>query len=395
LGVESQIGLAILRELGSAGVRVIAIAHTNSAIGLWSNYTWKRVVVGPPRSEAVLAAIRSIGDEFGPCSLITVSESNLLWLSVHREALGCVVPAIPPADALALVLNKDLTLQAAAAVGLRVPRTAAPTSFGEIERLADEFPFPAVLKWSDPNSIAPQLAAEGLELLKSEYIYDGSELLEASKRYRAIDQWPLVQQYCPGRGLGQFFFMHSGHALRRFQHIRIAEWPPEGGFSSVCDAVPLESHVDLQELSIALLRKLGWEGVAMVEFRFDETTGQAYLMEINGRFWGSFPLATHSGAKFALLAHCAAIGAPFPSLALPRDDLRCRMVATEVKRLARIFFSPSRIRDRSFKVRPLTELARFIADFFRPNVRYYVWKFMDPMPFVVDLINWMVKRRST
>ncbi len=51
--------------------------------------------------------------------------------------------------------------------------------------------------------------------------------------------------------------MRNGEVLRRFQHTRIAEWPPEGGFSSVCDSVPLSEHRELQERSIALLRAIG------------------------------------------------------------------------------------------------------------------------------------------
>ena len=116
----------------------------------------------------------------------------------------------------------------------------------------------------------------------------------------------------------------------------IAEWPPEGGFSSVCDAVPLSHHQDLQERSIALLRAIGWEGCAMVEYRLDDATGEAALMEVNGRFWGSFPLAVQAGAGFANLAyHLQGLGQT-PELPPLTEELRCRMVTTELKRLVRI-----------------------------------------------------------
>lgn len=45
------------------------------------------------------------------------------------------------------------------------------------------------------------------------------------------------------------------------------ECPPEGGFKSLCAGAPLDQHRALQEKSIALLRKLEWEGPAMVEYR--------------------------------------------------------------------------------------------------------------------------------
>jgi predicted ATP-grasp superfamily ATP-dependent carboligase len=39
----------------------------------------------------------------------------------------------------------------------------------------------------------------------------------------------------------------------------------------------------------------------MVEFRIEEGSGDAYLMEINGRFWGSLQLAIDAGVNFPAL----------------------------------------------------------------------------------------------
>jgi hypothetical protein len=260
--------------------------------------------------------------------------------------------------------------------------------------IAASFRFPGVMKWRDPAEVMHALEAHGLPLLKAEYVNDAAEFLAAAARYQPIGCWPLLQSYCAGRGLGQFFFMHEGQAVRRFQHLRVAEWPPEGGFSSVCDTVPLDQHAELQQRSIALLQRIGWQGPAMVEYRLDEASGRAVLMEINGRFWGSFPLAVHCGAGFALLAYRACSGRGLPTLAPPRDDLRCRMVLTEVKRLVRILLQPSRIQDRHFKRRPAAEVWRFLADFLRPGVCYFVWDRRDLRPWFSDLGNMLRRLRG-
>ena len=387
LGVETQIGLAIVRELGQAGVPVIAISHDPNAIGLASRFVARRVLVSSLRSAETIAAINTLAAEWGDCTLLTVSEANLKWLVAHTQEFAAAVKiSAPPPAALDAVLDKKRTLAAARDVGVAIPRTEEPSSLADLERIAADFPFPAVLKWKDANTIAPLLSAAGIEFVKADYVQDASSLLAIGRRYEPIGQWPLIQQYCAGQGLGQFFFMVDGVAVRRFQHLRIAEWPPEGGFSSVCDAVPLEHHADLQEQSIALLRALGWQGVAMVEYRFDPASGRAVLMEINGRFWGSLPLAFHAGAGFALLAHFSAHKLPLPALAEARSDLRCRMVATEIKRLVRILLQPARIADRHFRRRPVYEVTRFLADFMRPKRRYYVWWSRDPLPFVRDVL---------
>ncbi len=387
LGLETQIGLSLVRELGAAGVTVIGIAQDETALGLRSRYLSHAALLHSPRTPQGLAELRAIGERFGPGTLLAVSEANLQWLMDEREALGVLSPVLPDAEAFAIVLDKTRTLDAARAVGIEVPETASPVSWAEVEQLAIGCRFPVVLKWADPAKVAGRLAELGLPLEKAEHIYSAEQLIAACARYRPLGQWPVVQEYCAGTGLGQFFFMHRGQAVRRFQHLRIAEWPPEGGFSSVCDAVPLDQHRDLQERSIALLQRIGWHGVAMVEYRHDSATGRSVLMEINGRFWGSYPLALHAGAGFALISHAVQAGAGVPTLPAPVARLRARMVATELKRLLRILLQPHKIIDRQFRQRPLQELSRFVADYFRPAVCYYVWSWRDPRPFLQDMRN--------
>lgn len=387
LGLETQIGLAIVRELGRAGVRVIGIAHDQHAIGLASRYLEHQLVVTQPRSQELIVALRNLGDVYGPCSLIAVSESNLTWLAANRNFLGKVHPIIPTQEMLAVVLDKQRTLTAAKAVDITVPDSIEPVSMKHAGELANSFKFPAVLKWKDPNSVAKKLEDNGLAMIKAEYVYSPEEFLTVSRRYEPLGEWPILQTYCPGRGLGQFFYMHQGKAVRRFQHLRVAEWPPEGGFSSVCDSIPLDNHTALQNKSIALLNYIGWEGVAMVEYRWDPTTNEAVLMEINGRYWGSYPLAVHCGGAFAPISYFLANDIALPPLGGVSSGIRCRMMSTELKRLYRILFDNKKIVDRSFKIEKWAELSRFIEDFFRPNVTYYVWDKDDPGPFRADLAN--------
>jgi predicted ATP-grasp superfamily ATP-dependent carboligase len=155
--------------------------------------------------------------------------------------------------------------------------------------------------------------------------------------------------------------------------------------------LPLSMHTELLHKSEELLRLIGWSGVAMVEYRLDAHSGRAVLMEINGRFWGSYPLAMHSGAGFALLTHAIALGlAPGPMPAA-RSDLRCRMVLTELKRLVRLSLQRDQVRDRQFRVRLGWEYWRFFSDFVRPRRRYFLWSWRDPLPWLSDAWRMMGK----
>ena len=387
LGIETQIGLALIRELGEANIPVIGIALNEKAIGLKSRYLIGREILKNPRTEKGLWELQAIGKRYGTGVLLAISEINMKWLIENKASLTMLKVIAPFTKAFDIALDKTKTLELAKYCGIDVPISDNPNSWEDIEKIAQKFLFPAVLKWSDPNRIGVSLSRHNIKFLKAEYVYTAEEYLAASKRYCAIEHWPLIQEYCPGIGLGQFFFMYEGKPVRRFQHVRIAEWPPEGGFSSVCDGVPLDQFQELQEKSIQLLQKIGWEGVAMVEYRYDPQKSRAVLMEINGRFWGSFPLAYYSGAGFGILSYSLQGQGIMPELPPLRNDLRCRMVATELKRLKRILLEPDLIRDRSFVQRPFYEVKRFLIDFLRHSVRYYVWNRRDIKPFIRDIRN--------
>ena len=69
-----------------------------------------------------------------------------------------------------------------------------------------------------------------------------------------------------------------------------------GGGSSYRRSVPLQS--DLLAATERLMAALDYTGVAMVEFKVNPRTGKWIFIEINGRFWGSLPLAIAAGADF-------------------------------------------------------------------------------------------------
>ncbi len=60
-------------------------------------------------------------------------------------------------------------------------------------------------------------------------------------------------------------------------------------------------HYDetLKEYGLRILSALQWHGVAMVEFKHQQSPDRLVLMEINPKFWGSVELALEAGVDFA------------------------------------------------------------------------------------------------
>lgn len=384
LGVDTPIGLAIIRDLGSRGVKVVGIGRSARTLGMSSRYLHEGLVRAAGEA-ALIDQLRELGQKLGKVCLFAISESDIAMLNRNRACLTAFRLMFADEARMTRVLNKEQTYAAAGRVGVRVPRTEQVASMSDVLALGATLRFPVVLKWANPNDVVSILGKAGLALDKTCYCYSAAELFAYLRPYEQVGLYPLIQEYCGGYGLGQFVLMHKGEAHYAFQHRRVHEWPPEGGFSSLCESVSLASHKGLMAQSIALLRELEWEGIAMVEYRHDPSTGESALMEINGRFWGSLPLAYHAGAAFPWLSYSLLGMGQSVTQGGYRSGMRCRFMIPETKRLLRILFQPGMIADKNVSFRRLPELGKYLADFIRPRTCYYVFQWSDPAPFFSDL----------
>jgi peptidoglycan/LPS O-acetylase OafA/YrhL/predicted ATP-grasp superfamily ATP-dependent carboligase len=374
LGIDTPIGLAIIRDLGRHGVTVYGIARSEGALGLSSRYLHR----GMQRADDVVAQLRRLADEIGPAALFAIAETDILALNKARGQLPGYRFMFADDVRMERVLHKDQTYAAAAQVGVFVPRTWHPASIDDGAAAAAQARYPVVLKWADPNAMIPLLRQAGMRLEKAQYCDEAAALMAALRRYQLLARFPMVQEYCAGYGLGQFVIMKDGQALYRFQHRRLHEWPPEGGTSTLCVSLPCSEHAELMRQSVALLRELEWESVAMVEYRYDPATGRAALMEVNGRFWGSLPLAIQSGASFPWLCY-QALGLDETVAAKAYEGgVRCRYMTAETRRL--------------LHVRTWRELAGYLLEFLRPRSGYFVFDWRDPLPLWHDLRHSVLQR---
>ena len=384
LGIETQIGLTIIRELGRHGVEVHGVAQSAHALGAYSGFLAR--AHQRARSEAeLIRQLRELTTQLAPCHVMAISENDINLLNRSREALPGVKILVPASERMEAVLDKVTTQRIAESVRIPVPRSVEITSIPDLEAAIVGMNFPLIVKWKNPPRVQAQLARAGLQLDKVRYFGSTAELRAYMQQFERIGEFPMIQEYCPGYGLGQFIFMHHGKAILRFQHRRIHEYPPEGGFSTLAEGLDETQHSALMSQSIALLERLDWEGPAMVEYRYDPVRDVARLMEVNGRFWGSLPLAHHSGAEFAWLTYAILGEGLEDERCTPRAGVRCRAMVTETKRLLRILFAAHRIQDPSLRFSKISEFAAYFCEFLNPSTRYYVFSMSDWKPFFADV----------
>jgi predicted ATP-grasp superfamily ATP-dependent carboligase len=134
---------------------------------------------------------------------------------------------------------------------------------------------------------------------------------------------------------------------------------------------------DLLAAGTALLERLHWRGVAMIECKRDLATGRHIFMEINGRLWGSLQLALDAGVDFPrLLIECAR-GARVAPVTSYRVGVRSRWFWGDVDHLyLRLRHGPARL--------------AALRDFFRHRPgrdREEIWRWRDPGPFIAETLR--------
>jgi predicted ATP-grasp superfamily ATP-dependent carboligase/thymidylate kinase len=285
--------VSIIRSLGRRGMHVIAADSEPRSPGFYSRYAAGRLRYPPPEEspeemvEVLLAAARSRRIDL----IIPVTDETILPLVAARDRFAGVCRlAVPEPRALGTSRDKMATFDLAAELGVPSPRTELVSTVNEALRAAPSLGWPVVLK---PRFSRILRDGGGVERYAVSYAANDEALAEEMGLLEGRCD-VLVQEYCAGEAHGVEVLAHEGRALAAFQHRRLREVPITGGASSFRESVVLEPV--LFDYAARLLAALEWTGLAMVEFKVGN--GGPRLMEVNGRIWGSLPLAVKSGVDF-------------------------------------------------------------------------------------------------
>lgn len=312
--------IAVIRALGLAGYQVLACAPLADALGFRSRHTRHREVHPPYENGAEFTAwLWRVLDQYRVACILP-SEGFLLATRAH---FGRLSPRYPLSRDEALVYRgmskHDLfgsfaTAPPAAGLGDHLPGFLQVDSAVGLPATIGALRYPVYVKTDGCHARAGaggyvQRAADATELVR---------LTAAAERdFRCV----LLQEHVPGRGVGAFLLRWNGTVLARFMHRRLHEVPHTGGVSSFRESWWHEAILADAERRLAAL---DWQGVGMLEYRWDEQTDDFRLLEFNGRFWGSLHLALYAGVDFPTLLVDAFFGSPRPAPP-PRLGVRCRL----------------------------------------------------------------------
>jgi predicted ATP-grasp superfamily ATP-dependent carboligase len=379
--------LAFIRSLGRLGWRVTAADSDPASPGFRSRFSTHRLLYPRPtdRPDDVVEAIRARVESAGIDLVVPITDELGLPIAEARERFaGLTTLAVPDPAGLAATHDKSATMALAERLGVPLPPTRIVTAGDDIGSVAAELGYPVVVKPVASRQVLPDRTIRSYVV---SYAVDASDL---RGRLAAIASGTpvLLQRWTPGEGVGVELLMDHGRPLAAFQHRRLREVPPTGGASSLRVSVELED--DLYDHAVRLLHELGWTGLAMVEFRRGHD-GVGYLMEINGRVWGSLPLATRAGMDFpAWLAEVLLHPTPRPHDAPPVDTdyrrgVRARNLRLEMAWIGAVLSGRRRQRGMPWPRR--SEAIGALAQLLDPRIGDDLMTWSDPAPGLAQLVT--------
>ncbi len=279
-------GLSAIRQLGRAGIRVYAVDHRPSALGFRSRFATPVLAPGPLEDEeGFVEALRALG----PGVALPTHDEGLAAIARHRDELELLCPF--PRD-LERIQRKRVQLEAAR----DIPDTRYPQSAAEAVAAAAEIGYPVLLKPSEPVGFRQQYGRQAVICRSAR---------EVEEAYTQTEPWePMVQDLIPGGddelySLGAYLD-ESLEPLALFCGRKLRQTPPGIGTARLGEAVWVDEVVDA---GVELMRKLGCNGLAQVEFKRDPRDGRFKLMEINPRLWQWHSLAAACGVDLPLVAY--------------------------------------------------------------------------------------------
>lgn len=301
LDSDGQAGLSLVRSLGRRGVSVTAGSSRRLSLGRLSRYSDSAYVYPEPTDSADRFVDHLVDylETVDHSIVFPVRDKTSTLLSAHKaeiERTGTTVAA-EDWDTYVRAYDKGRLFALADSLPVPTPETYEPASLAEVEEVATEISHPALVKprsktvWDGSGTchytrVDDSMYADSPEELFAAY----REVLERNPFLEEQTHYPLVQEYVPGETTTTVVLAEDGAIRADFQEERVRTYPSSGGNSTLlrglCDP-------RMRDYASSVIDALEWTGPAMVEF-MRTPDDEYYLIEVNGRYWGSVPFAIES-----------------------------------------------------------------------------------------------------
>lgn len=285
---------ACLRSLGRRGIDTVVFSHRENAPSFYSRYCNEAVLVPKAADDlrGYTDALLSLAERVDIGTIIPMDEDDVFVLSKHRAAFAeFVTPLWPRFETLRVVHDRMQLVEVAEDAGVPVPGTWLLDDVEEWDRELIVKTRYSLLTADYVDSVPLNVSRRPESVT---YHPPGGEPDRASIRAEMAHD-PIVQEYVPGDEYALWALYYRGDAVATCLKRQVRGQSYAGGTSVYRETVRDD---DLEKTGRALLDHLEWHGLASVQFKRDERTGEFTLLEVNPRAWISLSCAVRAGIDF-------------------------------------------------------------------------------------------------
>ncbi len=296
---RSLVALMIAQSLGSKGIEVIGCDDVNMTVLSFSKFVKKNVLYTSPSisedafiDDLVKIAKNNKPEDDQPYLLIPAFRDAEI-IARHKEKFeGIITVACPDSEAIDRVNHKDTFAKTTQDLGVESLKTWLPKTKQDLEDQTSEMEFPVFIK--------PAIGAGGRGISKEHNAQTLITRFESlQKKYP--NQQILVQEMAQGVDYCFCGLFEHGTLVASMVYHNIRKYPMEAGQGVVRETVESKKF---DKLAQDLMGPLNWNGVAGIDFIWDEKEDSAPMMiEVNPRFWAGLDHSIKSNVDFPYLLY--------------------------------------------------------------------------------------------
>ncbi|MFC8517449.1 ATP-grasp domain-containing protein [Streptomyces sp. NPDC057257] len=281
--------LGALRSLGRAGVPVYAMVEDRFTPCAVSRHLTGRFVVpttGLEDPEALASTLAGIGRAIGRRAVaVPTDDESAVLLAEHAERLAewFLLPPVPPGLPRRLA-SKEGMRRICIEHGVPTPRAHAPADRAQLVAFARELRYPVVLK-----NLEAYTRVRSPVVGHTTVVHDEDELLTLIGSCEAPSV--LMQEYIPPSEaedwITHLYCGAHGTPKAVFTGYKVRSWPVRSGATTRAWAW---ANPPLARLAADLCRRIGYSGVADLDWRYDRRDGRYKLVDFNPRVGAQFRL---------------------------------------------------------------------------------------------------------
>jgi D-aspartate ligase len=313
-------GLAVVRNLGRAGVRVIAgNTSEKSFLGRASCYASDSVIYPDPRhyGEAFCQWMEEFAEANHGAVVIPTRDDEAEYLSRLHEKLGDRLRlAVASKTSVRLCLEKQETYRLAEKLGISCPKTVYIPVGSEIPGQLDEFLLPCLVKPVRNCDFFIQF-----DRSKAFLCHSHDEVMARLHETLGAGYDMMVQEMIPGDDdmLWEYITCNDkdGHCLGELCCHKLCQNPPDLGVGCIRRS---EYNEVVVSYSRQLFKSLSFAGIGETEFKYDHRDSKYKLIEINPRSVIQIGLAVRCGLEMPLWLYRSFAGLELPANSSPARD---------------------------------------------------------------------------